>query len=132
MGLRDIVLQQKGALTRDANEEQPNYSEHMADAGTDAYDRDFALSMLSADQNALYEIDSAIRRIEDGTYGICEMTGKPIAAARLEAIPWTRFSLEAEKRLEEGGALNNNRAHLASRGVVKGNDSSTETEDQEE
>src|SRR6266481_4579149 len=94
--LRDYFLRQKGALTQDANEEQPSYSEHMADAGTDSYDRDFALSMLSSDQNALYEIDEAIDRIEAGTYGICELTGKPIPPERLTAIPWARFTIEAE------------------------------------
>ena len=41
-----------------------------------------------------------MKRIEDGTYGICELTGKPIGWKRLEAIPWTRFSVEAENQLE--------------------------------
>jgi DnaK suppressor protein len=103
--LRDYFMNKKGDLTRDANEEQPSYSEHMADAGTDSYDRDFALSMLTSGQSALYEIEEAIRRIQDGTYGICELTGKPIQARRLEAIPWTRFSFDAEKELESRGAL---------------------------
>src|ERR1700748_254393 len=71
--LRDSLLRQKGALTQDANEDQPSFSEHMADAGTDSYDRDFALSMLSAEQNALYEVEEALRRIEAGSYGKCEM-----------------------------------------------------------
>src|SRR5579884_4260684 len=79
--LRDYFLRQKGMLSRDANDEQPTYSEHMADAGTDSYDRDLALSMLSSDQNALYEIDEALKRIQEGTYGICELTGKSIGKA---------------------------------------------------
>jgi RNA polymerase-binding transcription factor DksA len=114
--LRDYFLRQKGVLTRDANDEQPSYSEHMADAGTDSYDRDFALSMLSSDQSALYEIDEALKRIEAGTYGICEMTGKPIARQRLEAIPWARFTVEAEKQLEQNGVVN--RARLGSLGSL--------------
>src|SRR4051794_3382135 len=69
--LRNHFLSQRGTLSRDANEEQPSFSEHMADAGTDSYDRDFALSMLSSNQNALYEIEEAIGRIEAGTYGVC-------------------------------------------------------------
>src|SRR5690349_4448821 len=92
MELRNHFVRQRGVLAQDANEEQPSYSEHMADAGTDSYDRDFALSMLTSDQNALYEIEQALRRIENGTYGICELTGRPIQRGRLEAIPWTRFS----------------------------------------
>lgn len=114
--LRDFFLRQKGMLTQDAMEEQPSYSEHMADAGTDSYDRDFALSMLSSDQNALYEIEDALRRIEAGTYGKCELTGKPIPQARLEAIPWARFTIEAEKQLERDGEVN--RAQLAPLGSV--------------
>ncbi len=113
--LRDYFLRQKGMLTKDANDEQPNYSEHMADAGTDSYDRDFALSMLSSDQNARYEIEAALERIADGTYGICEITGKPIAAQRLNAIPWARFSMETEQQLEQRGSVNRVRlGHLGS------------------
>lgn len=118
VGLRDYFLRQKGALSQDANEEQPTFSEHMADAGTDSYDRDFALSMLTADQNALYEIEEAMRRIEAGTYGICELTGKPISGKRLDAIPWARYSLEAEKQLEQRGVVN--RPRLGNLGTLAG------------
>jgi len=58
------------------------------------------LSRLSADQNALYEVEEALKRIENGTYGLCAQTGKPIPALRLKAIPWTRFGKEIELRLE--------------------------------
>ncbi len=77
----------------------------MADAGTDSYDRDFWLGMLSSAQDALFEIDEAIERIRGGTYGVCEVTGKPIEQNRLEAIPWTRFSAAAEKQKEAEGAF---------------------------
>jgi len=102
---RDYLLHRKGDLAKDAAEERPAYSMHMADAGTDEFDRDFALSMMSSEQNALYEIEEAINRIRDGTYGICELTGKRIELQRLEAIPWTRFSAEAEKQLEKEGGV---------------------------
>jgi RNA polymerase-binding transcription factor DksA len=103
--LRDRLSNRQADLTRDALEEQPSFSTHMADAATDTYDRDLALGMLSSEQDAAYELDEAINRIQAGTYGICELTGKPIEPARLEAIPWTRFSTEAEKQLEREGAL---------------------------
>jgi RNA polymerase-binding transcription factor DksA len=96
LDLRTHMLGRKRKLVEAAREEKPNFSEHMADAGTDNYDRDFALSMVSSEQDALYEIEQALNRIRKGTYGICEMTGKRIEPARLEAIPWTRFSVEAE------------------------------------
>jgi RNA polymerase-binding transcription factor DksA len=88
----------------------------MADAGTDSYDRDLALSMLSHQQNAVYEIQEALNRIRDGTYGVCEMTGKKIPAERLEAIPWTRFTAEAERMLEKRGEFQ--RAQLGPRESV--------------
>jgi RNA polymerase-binding transcription factor DksA len=76
------------------------YGQHMADAGTDTFDRDFALSLVSSEQEALSEIDAAIKRIRDGTYGVCEITAKPISKERLLAVPFTRYSAEAQKQIE--------------------------------
>jgi RNA polymerase-binding transcription factor DksA len=103
--LRNALLNQRTDLARDGKEKLSTFSTHMADAGTDEYDRDFALSMLSSEQNAIYEIEEVLQRIRDGTYDICELTGKPIERARLEAIPWTRFTSEAEKQLEQDGSV---------------------------
>ena len=61
---------------------------HQADAGSDAYDRDFALSLLSQEQDALYEIEEALKRIELGPYGMCEMSRKPIAHAAPRGYPF--------------------------------------------
>lgn len=72
------------------------YGNHQADAGTDTFDRDFALSLVSSEQDALIEIEEAIIRIKDGTYGVCEVTGKAIPAARLTAVPFARFSVEGQ------------------------------------
>lgn len=77
-----------------------SYGQHMADAGTDTFDRDFALSLVSNEQEALAEIEAAITRIHKGTYGVCEDTGKPIDKERLLAVPFTRYSAEAQKNLE--------------------------------
>jgi RNA polymerase-binding transcription factor DksA len=88
-----------------------SYGQHMADAGTDTFDRDFALSMVASEQEALSEIDAAIKRIHDGTYGVCEITQKPIAKDRLLAVPFTRYSAESQKNLER----NRHRARTPSR-----------------
>ena len=72
----------------------------MADAGTDTFDRDFALSMVASEQEALSQIDAALKRIHAGTYGICEITQKPIAKDRLLAVPFTRYTAQAQKDLE--------------------------------
>jgi RNA polymerase-binding transcription factor DksA len=83
--LRDQLLSQMSGLAKESAQEMPGYSLHMADSGTDNFDRDFALSLLSSDQDAVYEIEEALKRIEKKTYGVCELTGKPIPKARLEA-----------------------------------------------
>ena len=107
--LRNHVLESLGqhseeTLKRSAKEDAGDlsgYGQHMADAGTDTFDRDFALSLVSSEQEALSEGDAAIKRIQEGTYGVCELTGKPITRDRLSAVPFTRFSAEAQKELEK-------------------------------
>jgi RNA polymerase-binding transcription factor DksA len=96
-------------LAKESAQELAGYSLHMADSGTDNFDRDFALSLLSSDQDAVYEIEEALKRIEKKTYGVCELTGKAIPRARLEAIPWTRFTVDAQAQLEREGALKSRR-----------------------
>jgi len=77
------------------------YSQHMADAGTTTFDRDFALSLVSSEQELLYEIEEALKRMRNNAYGICEITAKPISPERLAAVPFTRYSLEGQKELEK-------------------------------
>ncbi|MDQ5977866.1 MAG: hypothetical protein QG602_838 [Verrucomicrobiota bacterium] len=106
--LRSHVLQQLGEHTeetllkssKDDSGDLSGYGQHMADAGTDTFDRDFALSLVSNEQEALAEIEAAIKRVHAGTYGICESTQKPIAKERLLAVPFTRYSTEAKKQVE--------------------------------
>jgi len=107
--LRDQLRRQMNGLAKESAQEMAGYSLHMADSGTDNFDRDFALSLLSSDQDAIYEIEEALKRIEKNTYGICELTGKPIPRSRLEAIPWTRFTVQAQAQLEKEGALRQRR-----------------------
>jgi len=107
--LRDQLVRQMNGLAKESAQEMAGYSLHMADSGTDNFDRDFALSLLSSDQDAIYEIEEALKRIEKNTYGICELTGKAIPKTRLEAIPWTRFTVQAQAQLEREGALRQRR-----------------------
>jgi DnaK suppressor protein len=109
MDLRERLVAQMNGLAKESAEEMAGYSLHMADSGTDNFDRDFALSLLSSDQDAMYEIEEALKRIERSTFGICELTGKQIPRARLEAIPWTRFTVDAQAQLERDGALRQRR-----------------------
>jgi RNA polymerase-binding transcription factor DksA len=105
--LRDTLLDSMMGVSRDTLRARAEGSEasafgmHQADAGSDAYDRDFALSLLSQEQDALYEIEEALKRVDAGTYGICEMSGKAIPHARLEAIPFARFTVECQAQIEK-------------------------------
>ena len=102
--LKDSLLDSMRGVARDnlhSGTDTSAFGMHQADAGSDAYDRDFALSMLSKEQGLLYEIDEALKRIEDGNYGICDNCQKPIKHERLEALPFTRYTVDCQSELEK-------------------------------
>ena len=107
LALKDTLLDSMTGVARDNlrnghdAHEVSAHGLHQADAGSDAYDRDFALSLLSQEQDALFEIDEALKRIAKGTYGVCEMSGKNIPKARLEARPFARFTVECQGEIEK-------------------------------
>ncbi len=83
----------------DAREQAENdtaYSFHMADAGTDAMEREKLFLMIARQQKYIGYLDRAIERIENRTYGVCKVTGQPISKERLEAVPHTEISIEAK------------------------------------
>ncbi len=118
--LRDSMLDSMMGVAKDNLRQRAEGSEasafgmHQADAGSDAYDRDFALSLLSQEQDALYEIEEALKRVELGTYGICEMSGKPIAHPRLEALPFARYTVECQSQIEKQGKVTRARVPVTS------------------
>jgi len=128
--LRDQLRRQRGEHGSEAAEPLESHSMDLADSATDEFDHDLALSQLSAEQDALNEVEDALKRIVGRTYGICEETGKPISAARLKAIPWTRFSREVEARFENKGMLQ--RPHLGALGSVRGQATANLEEEQQE
>jgi RNA polymerase-binding transcription factor DksA len=130
VGLRERLLKDRGEQLAQAAEPLESYSMDMADSATDEFDHDLALTELSAEQDALYEVDEAIKRILNGTYGICEETCKPIPAARLKAIPWARFIKEVEARLESKGLVR--QAHLGKVRSVQEAEAATLAPTQEE
>jgi DnaK suppressor protein len=86
---------------REASGELSGYSLHMADAGTDNFDREFALSLVSSEQEALYEIEEALKRLEHGTYGLCGNCEKQIRKERLEAVPFARLCIQCQSSIEK-------------------------------
>lgn len=76
---------------------------HMADVATDMYDREFNLALASNDREILQKIDAALLRIEKGTFGVCLKTGKRISEARLKAVPYAEYCLEAQEEMDRKG-----------------------------
>ena len=105
----ELNLHSKDTLKRSQKEDAGDISISV-DAGTDNFDRDFALSLLSSEQESLKEIEAAIDRIYNGSYGVCEVTGEPIKPERLEAVPFTRFSLEGQRQYESNAYKRPSRA----------------------
>lgn len=85
---------------KEASGDISGYAYHMADMATDTYDREFSLGLASNDREALYELDDALKKIEDGTYGICEACRMSIAKSRLKAVLNARFCLKCQEKKE--------------------------------
>lgn len=83
-------------------DEATGYSQHQADQGTDDFDHTIGLELTSREYEILKQIDRALMKIEENTYGICDVTGKDIPKKRLEAIPYATMTVEAQEQLEEG------------------------------
>ncbi|MGA7395805.1 MAG: TraR/DksA C4-type zinc finger protein [Terrimicrobiaceae bacterium] len=103
--MRDQLMEERSEALSEAAEPVERHSLHRADSATDEFDHELALSQLSGKQDALYEVEAAMRRILDSSYGVCARTGKRIPAARLKAVPWTRFREEVQARLESAGEI---------------------------
>ncbi|MEM1444030.1 MAG: TraR/DksA C4-type zinc finger protein, partial [Verrucomicrobiota bacterium] len=96
------------------NAESSAFGMHQADAGSDSYDRDFALNILSQEQDAIHEIEEALLRLDGGTYGVCEGSGDAIPQARLEAMPFARCTVEFQEKLDEEQAMGIHRSPVTS------------------
>ncbi len=106
--LRDDILSDIKGMSavnnsdnQQSDSENAGHSTHMADVATDLYDREFNLGLASNDREILHKIEAALKRIEDGTYGVCLKTKKPIPIARLKAIPYAEYTLEAQEEIEK-------------------------------
>jgi len=108
---RTVLLQKRGELMGDVSAMETaalkshggnlsNLPIHMADVGSDTYDQDFMLSLAETERQRLHEIDAALMRIMDKTYGVCQMTGDDIPKARLDAKPWAKYTIEAARKVE--------------------------------
>jgi DnaK suppressor protein len=108
---RTLLLKKRQELVGDVSEMErqalqgesgslSNMPSHIAEQGSDASEQSLSLDLAAADRRLIKEIDEALKRIDAGTYGVCEATGKPIRTERLEELPWARYSIEAARELE--------------------------------
>ena len=86
---------------KEASGDISGYTYHMADVATDNYDREFSLGLASGERKSLYELEDALKRIEEGTFGSCDQCKSPIAKLRLKALPSARLCVKCQERLEK-------------------------------
>jgi len=98
--IHDIKNLQKDSKQDGESKDLSGHVMHMADVATDMYDKEFSLNLASKDRDLLNKIDDALKRIDDGTYGICLGTGKSISKERLKALPYAEYCLEHQEELE--------------------------------
>ncbi len=100
--LLDLRARLTGQITSLASESLTVADETPSEDRTDDFDREFALNVAGSVQDALFEIDEALRRIDEGRYGLCEISGKPIERERLKALPYARFCVAIQQEMERG------------------------------
>ena len=97
--LGDITNMEDEALRQNSGS-LSNLPQHMAEQGSENFDQQLSLELAEVDRNLIREIDAALKRIDDGTFGVCERTGQRISAERLAELPWTKYSIEAAREME--------------------------------
>ena len=100
-GIDHIERETLNKSQRDASGDLSGYSYHIADQATDNYDTEFSLDLASAEQQRLNEIEAAIKRVDEGVYGVCEECSKAISMKRLKAVPYARLCIKCQEGLEQ-------------------------------
>jgi RNA polymerase-binding protein DksA len=108
--LGNVTVMEHETLLRERND-LSSMPIHMADLGTDSYEQEFTLGLMDSERKVIAEIDFALNRIEEGTYGICEVGGELITKQRLEAIPWAKFCVGCAGLIEKGIVKKNDHFH---------------------
>jgi len=83
-------------------DEATGYSQHQADQGTDDFDRTISLELTSKEYDILRQIERALQKMEENTYGVCDITGEDIPLPRLEAVPYATMTVKAQEKFEKG------------------------------
>lgn len=88
---------------RDASGDLSSYTVHMADMAADTYDRELSMNLISSEQEVLYQIEDALKRLDDGSYGVCQQCNKVITMSRLKAVPYASLCIECQRAKESKG-----------------------------
>jgi RNA polymerase-binding transcription factor DksA len=103
-GIREGIQREQDDAIADAGGELSSVDQHPGDSGTETFEMEKNVSLLEQVDDELLEVEAAFQRLERGTYGICQVCGRPIGDERLEAMPATRFCVEDQAKAErEGG-----------------------------
>ena len=103
--IREISEETLMKSQKEMSGDMSGYSLHMADAASDSYERDFNLGLVTNERRLLFDVEEALKRIEEGTYGVCLVSGKPIRKTRLKVIPYAKYSTSVQSKLEKEGKL---------------------------
>lgn len=100
-GIKHISEDTLKKSQKDAAGDISGYTYHMADVATDTYDREFSLGLASSEREVLYELDDALKKIEEGAFGICEDCKGIITKTRLRVVPYARLCLKCQEKKEK-------------------------------
>ncbi len=97
------IAQDASRSPRDASGDLSAYTIHMADMAADTYDRELSTNLVSAEQGVLYQIDDALKRMDEGSFGVCSECQQPITMSRLKAVPYASLCIECQRAKEQKG-----------------------------
>ncbi len=95
------IAQDASTSPRDASGDLSAYTVHMADMAADTYERELSMNIVSSEQEVLYQIDDALKRMDDGSYGICQQCNQPITMSRLKAVPYASMCIACQRVKEQ-------------------------------
>ena len=95
------IAQDAAKSPRDASGDLSAYTIHMADMAADTYDRELSMNIVSSEQEVLYEVDDALKRIDDGSFGTCQQCSQAITMSRLRAVPYASLCINCQRTKEQ-------------------------------
>ena len=95
------IAEETAKSPRDASGDLSAYTVHMADMAADTYERELSMNLVSSEQEVLYQIDDALKRMDEGTYGICQQCNRPITMTRLKAVPYASLCIQCQRAKEQ-------------------------------